>query len=132
MEPQNNAPNPNQQYPDQPAQPYQNSATQTGPVLQPRSAPTQNQAPTKKPSVAKALLIMFTPGIVLVASILIYAVVNFVLGATSNPAGGSELFNSEPSPAMSIINILLFLAGAVSVLAVVPCLIIGIVLLTRR
>lgn len=88
----------------------------------------------KKKGILLPILLMIAPGLLIVASIVLYAVANFIMG-TAQPAAptDSSLFGEEaPNPARAITNTLLFLMGTISVLSVLPCFIIGLVLLIQR
>lgn len=90
--------------------------------------------PPKKKGVLLPILLMIAPGLLIIASILLYAVANFFIG-TAQPTvpADSSLFGEEaPNPARAIINIFLFLMGAVAVLGVIPCFVLGLILLIKR
>ena len=86
----------------------------------------------------------------IILSIFLYAIVNFIFsGVTSEPASGadmslsdgagiaqgaessSELYGETPI-FKTVANIVLFLLGSVSILAIVPCIVIGIIMINRR
>lgn len=78
------------------------------------------------------LVWLIGPTALLIVTILLYAIGNFIAGsAAPSPSDSAELF-SQPSIGTRIINILLFLVGGVTVLTWLPGIIIGIVLLTTR
>lgn len=76
-----------------------------------------------------ALWLLIGPTALLVAAFILFAVTNWVFGATTTQT--DELF-AEPSMITTIINVVLFLAGALSVLTWLPGLIVGIILLATR
>lgn len=93
---------------------------------------------------------MVAPIAGIVLSIFLYAIVNFIFsGVTTEPATSSDMSLSDGASIAqgadasddlfgetpifkTIANIVLFLLGSVSMLAIVPCLVIGIVMLNRR
>ena len=100
------------------------------------SAPqeTQPAATVRKPMpIYKALLIMFAPGIVLVIAIFLYAISNFIAAEfTPETTAAGVAIATESSLIERIINILLFLLGAVAIIAFLPCFVLGIIFLARR
>lgn len=98
------------------------------PLLQPADSPASTQQRTHKRTVI-ALWLMIGPTALIVATIILYAVVNFLFGATTPaPTSDAALF-AEQSPLRNIVNIILFLLGATSVATWLPGMIVGIVLL---
>lgn len=110
--------------------------------------------PYKKKKVPKrtklALWFILGPTLLLFATLLGYAVVNFAIGGisqstpatcidsgdfsqsvTTDEACQSDLF-ANPSPVKTALNIVFFLTGAIGVLTWLPGLIAGIVLLATR
>ncbi|MEI6228414.1 MAG: FKBP-type peptidyl-prolyl cis-trans isomerase [Candidatus Saccharibacteria bacterium] len=81
---------------------------------------------TAKTSLRLPIWLMVAPTGGIFLSILIYAIVNFIMAASS-----SDQANTTNVLTM-MVNILLFLVGTLSVLAFVPCMIIGIVILSKR
>lgn len=104
-----------------------------------------------KTSLKLPIFLIIGPALIIVLSILVYAIVNFAIaslapdaptntdsislsdGASIAQGGDSEadLFG-ETSIFKTITNVLLFIVSSVSVLAFVPCLIFGIIILNRR
>lgn len=79
-----------------------------------------------------ALCLMLIPTALILASILLYAVVNFIMaGAAPEPSADGELFG-EQSPVRTILNVILFVLGSAGVAAWLPGLIAGIILLATR
>jgi hypothetical protein len=76
-----------------------------------------------------ALWLMIGPTALIIVSVLGFALVNYITAQTAPEAGA--LF-SEPSAGPSAMNIILFIVGAVSVMAWLPGLIIGIILLATK
>lgn len=95
-----------------------------------------SQAPTPKKGVMGPLLLMFAPGILLVATIALYAVINLISTPADTPApsGGDpeQLFGNEDTPFRTVLNVITFMSGAVSILASLPCFIGGLIWLIRR
>lgn len=101
-----------------------------------------------KKSLALPLFLIIGPAAILILSILLYAVISFaaaaVTTAVSPPTGMSDsetplgISNSagyefpETPIAQAIANIILWLVAAVSMLAFIPCLVIGIIMLSSR
>lgn len=79
-----------------------------------------------------ALWLLIGPTALIIGSLLLYAIVNFILASTmpATPPEG-EAFGSQ-SPIQTILNVILFLVGAVSVMTWLPGIIAGIVLLTTE
>lgn len=104
----------------------------------------------KKQSLKLPIFLMVAPIAGIVLSVFLYAIVNFIFsGVTTEPTTGSgmslsdgasiaqgaesssELYGETPI-FKTIANVVLFLLGSVSVLAIIPCLVIGIIMLNRR
>lgn len=103
-----------------------------------------------KTSLKLPIFLIVGPALGLVLSIFIYAIVNFIFsGVTAEPTSTSNMSLSDgasiaqgvddsadlygdSSMVRTISNILLFLLGSVSVLAFVPCLVFGIIILNKR
>ncbi len=104
----------------------------------------------KKQSLKLPIFLMAAPIAGIILSIFLYAIVNFIFsGVTSEPTSGadmslsdgagiaqgaessSELYGETPI-FKTVANIVLFLLGSVSMLAIVPCLVIGIIMINRR
>ena len=93
---------------------------------------------------------MIAPIAGIILSIFLYAIVNFIFsGVTAELATSSDMSLSDGASIAqgsdasddlygetpifkTIANIVLFLLGSVSMLAIVPCLVIGIIMLNRR
>jgi hypothetical protein len=102
----------------------------------------------KKQSLKLPVFLIIGPALGLILSILLYAVINFIIASStpdvsSSPsisegasiaqgADGQDLYGDDGSMFKTISNVLLFLLGAGSMLAFVPCLVIGIVMLNKR
>jgi small-conductance mechanosensitive channel len=100
------------------------------PAYQPpvASSPTAQPA-TKNTRKIVALWLLIGPTALIVGSIILYAVANLIMSSIA-PATGEEL--GGQSVVRTIVNILLFLVGAVSVLTWLPGIIVGIILLTTQ
>ncbi len=77
-----------------------------------------------KTDTREARWLIFAPVLGLIITFIAYALISFILVNTSNEAGLDIL--------TTIINSVLFLAGAMSVYALVPCLIINVTLLIHK
>ncbi|MBC7512116.1 hypothetical protein H7142_00430 [Candidatus Saccharibacteria bacterium] len=97
------------------------------------------------------LICLIGPTALIVISLLLYAVINFII-ATSAPEvaecppagvdsiamgacaseGKDQALFEKPSPVSTISNVVLFLVGAISVLTWLPGIIVGIILLATR
>ncbi len=104
----------------------------------------------KKQSIKLPLFLMIAPIAGIILSIFLYAIVNFIFsGVTTEPATSSDMSLSDGASIAqgadasddlygetpifkTIANIVLFLLGSVSMLAIVPCLVVGIIMLNRR
>jgi len=85
---------------------------------------------TNKLKLIWGLISLIGPTALIIASLLLYAIFNYFYGMT---AGSSdELFGAAPSPFMTLINILLYIVGMISVITWLPGIVIGIVLLATR
>lgn len=106
-----------------------------------------------KTSLKLPIFLIIGPALAIVLSIIVYAIVNFALSGlapeTSTNTDGmslsdgasiaqgadsqSELFGEDSTSLFrTISNVVLFLVGSVSVLALVPCLVFGIIILNKR
>lgn len=106
---------PQQQNPQAPVEPQY-----TQPVV--AEAPRKNH---KK----LALWLMIGPSALFVVTIVLYALSNFIFSA-SQPVDG-ELYGDTPI-LKTILNILFFLSGIVTIITWLPGLIIGIILLAKQ
>lgn len=102
---------------------------QQSPLQQQPAVSSEQPAPRSHRKLLGILLIV-GPTALIVGSILLYAVINFIISAASSP-DSSGLIGNQPM-IVTILNVVLFLFGAVSVFAWLPCLIIGIVLLATQ
>lgn len=84
-----------------------------------------------KTSLKLPIYLMVGPAALLVGAFLLYAITNAVAASMTTPSADPELFAQTPV-LVTVINIFLFLAGAVSVITFLPCLIIGLVVLVQR
>lgn len=104
---------------------------------------------SQKRSLKLPIFLIIGPALGLILSIILYAVINFIvasstLDVSSSPsisegasiaqgADEQDLYSSDDgSMFRTISNVLLFLLGAGSMLAFVPCLVIGIIMLNKR
>jgi hypothetical protein len=82
-----------------------------------------------------ALWLMIGPTTLIIVTFILFALLNWVFGATipAPTSAEGELFAESSTPLIITLgNVLLFLAGAISVITFLPGLIIGIVLLATR
>lgn len=104
-----------------------------------------------KTSLKLPIFLIVGPALAIVLSIIIYAIVNFALsglasdtsteidsmnisdGASISQGADGESFGDDSASIFrTISNVLLFLVSSISVLAFVPCLIFGIIILNKR
>lgn len=78
-----------------------------------------------------ALLLLIGPTALIISSVILYAILNFVFSSISQGSNEGEMFATQ-SPIQHVVNVLLFLVGSVSVLAWVPGIIGGIILLATK
>ncbi|MNH50433.1 hypothetical protein D3C73_20470 [compost metagenome] len=113
--------NPDQQ-PVSPAEPQ-------APVHQPIGAA---QSPRRNTRKITAIWLLVGPTALIVFSIAAYAVANLIFNSGVNMQNNNaELFGQQPV-AVTIINIILFITGLLGVIAWLPGIIIGIVLLATK
>lgn len=103
----------------------------------------------QKRSLKLPIFLIIGPALGLILSIILYAIINFIVASSmpdisSSPsisegasiaqgADEQDLYGSDDgSMFRTISNILLFLLGAGSMLAFVPCLVVGIIMLNKR
>jgi hypothetical protein len=93
--------------------------------------PIEQQAvvPEKKRHKGLALLLLIGPSVLLLVAIILSAVSNFAFSSTAPT--GDNLF-PESNPVHTIINTIVFLMGAVTVITWLPGIIIGIILLNKK
>jgi ABC-type sugar transport system permease subunit len=88
-----------------------------------------------KKSMKLPLFLIIGPSLGVVGAIILYAIINFVVSSFAagdvNATQGGDLFGDN-GIFKTIANVLLFLLGALSILSFFPCLIIGIILLSKR
>jgi hypothetical protein len=106
-------------------EPQQNNEPVFTPA-QPAAHPTTS---AKSKRTVLALWLMIGPTALIVVTILLYAIMNFMF-AQATPAG-DDLF-AEQTAGQTIANIILFIVGAISVMTWLPGLIIGIILLATK
>lgn len=94
---------------------------------QPTTHTTVSQAKSKKQFVW-ALICLLGPTALIIVSVLLYAIVNFITASVA----GTDTQGFNDSPVRTISNVILFLIGAVSTLTWLPGIIVGIVLLATR
>lgn len=103
----------------------------------------------QKRSLKLPIFLIIGPALALILAIILYAIINFI-GVSFTPeastspsisegasiaqgADEQDLYGSnDESMFRTISNILLFLLGFVSMLAFLPCLVVGIIMLNRR
>jgi hypothetical protein len=107
--------------------------------------------PKQKQSLKLPIFLIIGPALGLILSIILYAIINFILAGSAPVSDNSssqslsdgasiaqgvdsqELYGSDSTSMFrTISNILLFLLGAGSMLAFVPCLVFGIIILNKR
>jgi len=103
----------------------------------------------KKKSLKLPIFLIIGPALGLILSIILYAVINFIIASSTPDVSSSpsilegagiaqgadqqDLYGSDDSSMFrTISNVLLFLLAAGSMLAFVPCLVIGIIILNKR
>jgi small-conductance mechanosensitive channel len=103
----------------------------SAPAYQPPVNQTAATAPAKNTRKILALWLLIGPTALIVSSIILYAVVNLITASlTPAPADGALI--SQTPVLQSIINIILFLVGVVSVIAWLPGIIAGIILFATQ
>ncbi|MFZ3009666.1 MAG: hypothetical protein WA030_01440 [Candidatus Microsaccharimonas sp.] len=75
-----------------------------------------------------ALWLLIAPTALIVLTFIVFAIANWIFSAVAPSPAEGELF-AEPSIGTAIINIILFIVGALASAAWLPGLIVGIVLL---
>jgi heme/copper-type cytochrome/quinol oxidase subunit 2 len=99
------------------------SATQT---------PKQIRA-TNKRRLIWGIICLTAPTVLFVLTLLIYAIVNFIASSTSDTPANAETLVAVSSPAwVVVVNVVLYIFGAISVIAWIPGIVVGIVLLSSR
>lgn len=97
----------------------------------PQSVTEPQAAPASKRQFIWGLVCLLGPTALIVVSILIYALVNFIATSSTPAPTSAELF-TQPSPVTTVMNVILFIVGGISVIAWLPGVIIGIILLATR
>jgi len=87
---------------------------------------------TEQQKTKHALILMITPAAALLFSFLVYGLVNWAMSAGGNSGESSGAGTSMHDIVMTIANTSLFVVGMVSVIAFIPCLVIGLVMLSNR
>jgi hypothetical protein len=100
----------------------------TVPATQPPAEQATPVAPAKNKRKRLALWLLIGPTALIIGSLILFAIVNAILAGTA-PASG-EMFGSDGQSAIrSILNVILFLVGTLSVITWLPGIIAGIILL---
>lgn len=90
----------------------------------------KSTARTNKRKLIWGIVLIVGPTALILLSIIIYAVMNFVLGAVDT--GDAASMSAEGGAFKTAVNVILYLVGAISVLAWLPGLVIGIILIATR
>lgn len=105
--------------------------------------PNESQTPAYQPATTlqptrrnsrkiAAIWLLVGPTALVVLSIAAYAIANLILNNTASiDSSGTELFGQQ-SVAVTVTNIALFITGAIGVIAWLPGIVIGIVLLATQ
>lgn len=88
------------------------------------------QKTKRNPRTITGLILVIGPTALIMLTFLLYAVVNFFTASTTGNSGG-DLFG-ETNPMSAFVNVILFILGTLGVVAWLPCLIIGIILLATK
>lgn len=78
------------------------------------------------------LVCLIAPTASIVVALLLYAVANFFIGATAEPSVTNDELFGDTSMGSTIINVMLFLVGALATLTWLPGIIVGIILIAIR
>ena len=100
------------------------------PQYQPPVAVNQQTSFNKRRKMWGIICLVGPTALILLVTAL-YAVVNLVLGSAAPEPSDGQLF-AQSSPLLSVVNILLFLVGAIVTLTWLPGIIVGIVLLATK
>ena len=84
-----------------------------------------------KTSLKLPIFLMVAPTALLIVTILAYAIVSFIFYNAISESSFNAL-DSQPNLFKTIINIIMFLVGAISTVSFLPGLIVGIVVLVKR
>lgn len=87
---------------------------------------------TRKKLLVWGLISLIGPSALIIITILLYALFNFLALNNAAPSGSGEDFLTHPPIGQSIVNIILFLVGTITVLTWLPGIIVGIILLVKR
>lgn len=95
-----------------------------------------------KTSLKLPIFLLIGPTLGIVVAIMLYAIINFIVSDSSSASsndvsvtGGvdsSTYINEYSSTFRTSSNILLYILGSTSIFAFVPCLVIGIIVLSKR
>ncbi|MDB5167992.1 MAG: hypothetical protein JWO55_250 [Candidatus Saccharibacteria bacterium] len=99
------------------------------PAHQPPAEQVAPIAPAKNKRKILALWLLIGPTALIVGSLILFAIVNAILASTTPVSG--EMFGGQ-SIIRSILNVILFLVGIVSVITWMPGIIAGIILLATQ
>lgn len=87
---------------------------------------TNPQDQANKTKLIWGLISLIAPTVLIVATFLAYGIVNFIFGMTTNS------IPSEPSVVKALLNVILFILGSLGVIAWLPGVVVGIILLVSR
>jgi len=100
--------------------------------LRMQDQPQTHVSKKSKTQLTWALICLIGPTALIIISILLYAIVNFIVGSTAQPSPSDADLFVQQSPVHTISNIVLFVVGAISVATWLPGIIVGIILLATR
>lgn len=101
------------------------------PTPQPTGETIEAIRKSNKRKLVWGLIGIFGPTLLLFFTVIIFAVINFVTASVVTTTESGEMFSSGGG-AGPVVNIIMFLVGGLSTLALLPGLIGGIILLTKR
>jgi hypothetical protein len=101
------------------------------PTYQSPAEQTTATAPTRNKRKILALWLLIGPTALIIGTLILYAIVNFLVASTTPAPAEGDMFGSQ-SPIQSILNVILFLIGTISVITWLPGIIAGIILLTTK
>jgi hypothetical protein len=90
------------------------------------------QARTNKLKLRWGLVCLIGPTALGILALLLYAIINFIIGTTSHNVTDSVSTVSVTPIGQLVVNIILFMIGLLSVFTFLPGIIVGIVLLATR
>ncbi|HEU0266526.1 MAG TPA: hypothetical protein VFQ70_02790 [Candidatus Saccharimonadaceae bacterium] len=102
------------------------------PVAIPDDAQVARVAHTNKLKLIWGLICLIAPTVLIVIAIVAYAITNFVAGSATTPTPAEGDLFAQPSTGQAAGNVILYIAGAISVLTWLPGIVVGIVLLATR